>query len=907
MRIGTASLLRISLCVSLAWFLAQSLPTLCDEEWIYTIRAGDNLWVLTERYCDSLARLRGLQRLNRISDPYHIPPGTALRIPLAWMKSGPGSARVATFVGPVSITKRDLQSSAVPDAILSQGDLIETGADANVTVQFGDGNRVTLLSGSSLRLETLLDYPNGAGVVGLELLRGRAESEILNTGGSKSRVRIKTPAGITSVRGTELRVGIADAALSRTEVLTGTVNVANAGREIAVEAGHGTIVRKGEPPQTPVALLPAPDLSSVPESITRVSTPLRFATVPGAAAYRVQLAASVSFSPILFEAQLSDPNLVSPPLPNARYVMRVRAIDASGLEGHNAERNLELDIRPDPPVAAEPADAAVIANASPMFRWEVSPGNRSVRYRLQIAHDSAFTKIFADISDLREGITLTQPLPSGPYYWRVAALGEDRRMGPYSASRSLRIVSPAPTVERAIITPTHLRLRWREQTSRLAYRVQLSRDSEFANVVEDRVVEGDSLELSRPAPSRYYLRIRAIEADGYEGPYAPQLIDVNAPPSPPEALSPADQALSADGVVQFNWQPATAAHGYRFQLARETRFQQPLVDTSISAPRFTPEHPLQPGLYFWRVAAENEIDGRGAFSSPQSVRRLVPPPSYLPAAVDATSLSLSWEPEPNASQYEVAIASDEAFERVIALTRASEPRWRLARPPGGRYFVRIRAVDSDGVPGRYGAPQVIDVRPRPVAPRSLTASSRPGESILLKWEPQERQTRQRLQISSDSSFTTLVVDQRQIESATFVVPATLPPAVYHWRVAASTESDGEGEFSQPAQLRISPRPPQIERTELSGDLLRFQWREQQASVQYQLEVTNDKEFRNVVIDRRTTATNLEVPRPPAGRYLARIRSIDADGVPGPYSNTTSVQVPARFPLWLLLPLLNILL
>jgi len=147
----------------------------------------------------------------------------------------------------------------------------------------------------------------------------------------------------------------------------------------------------------------------------------------------------------------------------------------------------------------------------------------------------------------------------------------------------------------------------------------------------------------------------------------------------------------------------------------------------------------------------------------------------------------------------------------------------------------------------------------------------------------------------------------EIESPTFVVPATLPPAVYHWRVAASTESDGEGEFSQPAQLRISPRPPQIERAELSGDLLRFQWREQQASAQYQLEVTNDKEFRNVVIDRRTTATNLEVPRPPAGRYLARIRSIDADGVPGPYSNTTSVQVPARFPLWLLLPLLIILL
>src|SRR5690349_6932886 len=203
MRICIASLLRISLRAWLAgWFLAQASPSLCEDEWVYTMRPGENLWVLTDHYCDSLARLRDLQRLNRIADPYHIPPGTRLRIPLGWMKSTSGTARVAAFVGLVSITTRGVASPATPNALLHQGDLIETGANASATVEFNGGNRVTLLSESSLKLERLINYPNVTSTVEMNVPHGRTESDISNQGGLKTRIHIKTPAGITSVRGT---------------------------------------------------------------------------------------------------------------------------------------------------------------------------------------------------------------------------------------------------------------------------------------------------------------------------------------------------------------------------------------------------------------------------------------------------------------------------------------------------------------------------------------------------------------------------------------------------------------------------------------------------------------------------------------------------------------------------------
>src|SRR5215207_469751 len=46
MRVGIVHLLRILLRAWFAgWFLAQASPSLCEEEWMYTILPGENLWV----------------------------------------------------------------------------------------------------------------------------------------------------------------------------------------------------------------------------------------------------------------------------------------------------------------------------------------------------------------------------------------------------------------------------------------------------------------------------------------------------------------------------------------------------------------------------------------------------------------------------------------------------------------------------------------------------------------------------------------------------------------------------------------------------------------------------------------------------------------------------------------------
>lgn len=128
-------------------------PTLrADEAWEYTVQRGENLWMLTERYLDSRARLLPLQRLNRIADPRRIPPGTHLRIPIEWMRASPSTARVTAVVGSVKITAQGQSAArgASNADLVRGGDAIETAPGASAVLEFSDGSHVRLLSGSNL-------------------------------------------------------------------------------------------------------------------------------------------------------------------------------------------------------------------------------------------------------------------------------------------------------------------------------------------------------------------------------------------------------------------------------------------------------------------------------------------------------------------------------------------------------------------------------------------------------------------------------------------------------------------------------------------------------------------------------------------------------------------------------------
>ena len=68
----------------LAWLLTVS-STVQAQDWAYRVRPGDTLWDVAGAHLKPSIPWQRLQDHNRIANPYQLPPGSTLQIPLAWL------------------------------------------------------------------------------------------------------------------------------------------------------------------------------------------------------------------------------------------------------------------------------------------------------------------------------------------------------------------------------------------------------------------------------------------------------------------------------------------------------------------------------------------------------------------------------------------------------------------------------------------------------------------------------------------------------------------------------------------------------------------------------------------------------------------------------------------------------
>jgi hypothetical protein len=59
------------------------------------------------------------------------------------------------------------------------------------------------------------------------------------------------------------------------------------------------------------------------------------------------------------------------------------------------------------------------------------------------------------------------------------------------------------------------------------FNLQVARDPEFKQILREETVDGAQWLLRQPEPGRYFVRVRAIDASGFIGPYGQaQQVDV---------------------------------------------------------------------------------------------------------------------------------------------------------------------------------------------------------------------------------------------------------------------------------------------------------------------------------------------------------------------------------------------
>ena len=515
-----------------------------SQEWIYTVRPGDNLWDLSERHLVSVNYWPRLQRLNGVVDPYRLPPGSRLRIPIRWLKVQPIPARIVAVTKDSQLTRArgGPPEDLAVGTLLYAGDVLQTGADGSVTIGFADGSRLLVSPNSRIQMDRLTAYGDRGMIDSrLRLDQGRTETNVPVDSQPSTRFEIWTPAAVSAVRGTNLRVAVTDqTAKTATEVLAGTAAVRAQKRTVRVRKGFGVVTQKGRAPSAPKQLLPPPDLSALPDTFE--SLPVRFDIdpMPGAMAFRIEFAETRTFETLLHHAVSKGPSIRGPSLPDGRYVLRIRAIDNLGLEGMNAVSEVEINAVPEPPLPIQPIKEGKVRELQPRFRW--STPMDAVTYRFQLAEGEDFEKqivtneILSDVS-----YTLARQISPGLYSWRVATVDSTGDLGPFSDPQKFEY-KPAPSspeFEEPEQIEGSLTLRWRAGIPGQKYRVQVSEDLNFSSMTVDRTVSEPQLIVSNLTSEKYFIRIQTIDKDGYAGSFSsPQSIRMSPPDHWPVYLIP---------------------------------------------------------------------------------------------------------------------------------------------------------------------------------------------------------------------------------------------------------------------------------------------------------------------------------------------------------------------------------
>ena len=500
------------------------------EDWIYKVKHGDNLWNLTLDYLVDFSYVKRVQKLNKITNPDYILPGTLIRIPSDWIRHYPMLIRVQNLQGSAHVSNEE-SSSPQPlkvGMILILGDTISTDADSTLTLVFLDGSQIMLEEKSRLKIENmmLLEF-TGMSDVSIELEEGRLETQVHPNKGTARRFMIKTPAMVTSVRGTDYRISSEQFKHeSKTEVVEGQVVVKGQNKSQLLTTGFGTITVNEQDPLPPVQLLPAPDIKQLPKSFAQVPIQFSLPEQKEDQSYRVQIAKTKQFKDVLFDKLFNSILIRGPDLPDHDYFIRIRAVDENQLEGLNAQSRITVNARPEAPFLVSPKPGSgILLEQQPEFSWSSQQGIE--KYHLQVSNTQDFTEILTDISDITDNeVTISEDLNLGKYYWRIAAADQDGD-GPSSDAQMFRRIIPAPEFETPDITEDTLIIRSRSGLPGQTYHFQMSDDVTFSDLIVDKYTDTPGFEIPIPNGGEYFIRVRTIDPDGFVGPFATaQSIDI---------------------------------------------------------------------------------------------------------------------------------------------------------------------------------------------------------------------------------------------------------------------------------------------------------------------------------------------------------------------------------------------
>ncbi|MGE0098664.1 MAG: FecR domain-containing protein [Hydrogenophaga sp.] len=333
------------------------------------------------------------------------------------------------------------------------------------------------------------------------------------------------------------------------------------------------------------------------------------------------------------------------------------------------------------------------------------------------------------IGDVIDGAIQVQALSArAPRTPTLVRAGEGARVGAQEpAAVQLSTLLPAPDL--SPLPALAEDVSWIElplptQPGAVAWQVRISSDDAGQQVLRNASFAQPLARFATPGDGDYRVAVRAVNAQGMPGGEAVHALRVNAFPPAPLLLEPTRDSRLPGPDIELRCTEASGVEGYQFEVASSADFRRPVATSPDTGRCVHTVRALTPGRYLWRVASvARDAQGQrdlGPFSAPVPFTVVaLPPVPQAPAmrAPDSAQLNIHWGASPGGPwRHRIQIASDANFAQPLVDLELAQPAYSRAPLAPGRYFVRVRQLDADGLEGAWSAVQRLEI------PTNVTSS-----------------------------------------------------------------------------------------------------------------------------------------------------------------------------------------
>jgi len=397
---------------------------------------------------------------------------------------------------------------------------------------------------------------------------------------------------------------------------------------------------------------------------------------------------------------------------------------------------------------------------------------------------------------------------------------------------------------------------------------------------------------------------------------------LNSLPSNPILSSPANGATNVELTPLLDWNNSSNASSYRLQLSKFSNFATVILDISgisLSQYQVQPLILTYDTVYHWRVIASN-INGNSEWSATFNFRTVsnIPLAPVLLSPANGSinnplNPTMDWNSVINADTYNIQISRNTDFTQIlldvqnISLSQYNVPPSTLSYD--SIYFWRVRGTNAFAT-GQWSSVwnfRTISFLPyAPVLTSPLNNSTNISLTPTLDWNDVFGANSYKLQLSTDSNFSTFILNISNIIPSQYVIPPTVLnySSKYYWRINASN-SNGQGQYSNVWNFSTAGVPLTPTLTSplngAEGVVITpiLDWENTVGAISYKVQVATDSIFFNIIFDQSNlTTSQLTIPSPYltySSRYFWRVNATNSVGT-GPWSSvwnflTISIPIP----------------